>query len=105
MFLFILFMIYRERETLRRHLHEEVALGNISSGQYAVACSAWSQTGARFQAITRGRYADTSRFYQLCGELSHKKNQLARMGDEGGNERIIETLRGQLRTLSGRLTA
>lgn len=104
MFLFILYLIDREQKTLTHQLEEEVELGTISSSQFAIACSARSQTSARIEAFTRGRYADTSRFYQLCGELSHKKNQLARMGDESGNERIIATLRSELSDLSARLS-
>ncbi len=102
MFAFILFMINRERQTLRSALREEVDLGIISPGQYNTACSAWSQTGARLGALGSGRYGETSKFYQLCGELSHKKNQLARMGEEHGNSQIIDRLRNELRGLSPR---
>lgn len=105
MFLFILYMIYREQQNVRAQLHEEVALGNLNLAQYNTACSAWSQTGARLSALTSGSYRDTARFYQLCGELSHKKNQFARMGDESGNAQIITALRGELRTLSERINA
>jgi len=104
MFLFIIYMIDREQKTVSSHLAEEVGLGTINSQQYQIACSARSQTGARFEALSRGQYRDTTRFYQLCGELSHKKNQLAKMGDEGGNQRIIQTLRTELSELSARLS-
>jgi hypothetical protein len=32
----------------------------------------------------------------VLGELAHKKEQLTRVGDERGNTRIIEQLRGEL---------
>lgn len=104
MFLFIVYMIDREQKTLSSHLSEEVGLGVISNQQYQIACSARSQTNARFEALSRGQYRDTARFYQLCGELSHKKDQFARLGDEGGNQRIIHALRTELSDLSVRLS-
>jgi len=55
---------------------------------------------ARLRAIFAGRYRATRRFYQLCSELAHKKFQLERFGDEGGNRRIIEQTRAQLADLS-----
>lgn len=105
MFLFIIYMIYREQQNVRNQLYEEVALGNLNPVQYNIACSAWSQTGARLNALTRGGYRDTSRFYQVCGELSHKKNQLQRMGDESGNTLLVSTLRDEMRALSERMSA
>jgi len=42
----------------------------------------------------------TSRFYQVCGELAHKKEQLAKIGDEGGNTAIIAKLRAELQRLA-----
>jgi len=41
-----------------------------------------------------------SRFYQACGELALKKDQLQKAGDEGGNQRIIDSLRQELAALS-----
>jgi hypothetical protein len=41
----------------------------------------------------------TSRFYQVCGELAHKKEQLIKL-DERGNTRIIEQLRSELVALA-----
>jgi hypothetical protein len=100
MFLFLLWALYREQQTLVRHLKEEVDLGMITVAQYRTACSAWSQSAARLGAALSGRYRPTSRFYQLCGELAHKKDQLLRLGDEGGNRLIIEDLREELNRLS-----
>jgi hypothetical protein len=36
----------------------------------------------------------------VCGELAHKKEQLAQLGEERGNTRIIEQLRSELLALS-----
>jgi protease PrsW len=91
---FIIFMIARERGVVQKHLKEELAAGLITQVQYQQALSPLNMTFAPF----RGRAA--SRFYQLCGELAHKKEQFARLGDEGGNAKTIETLRVELAALA-----
>jgi protease PrsW len=100
MFLFILWMIRRERAYLVHHLAEEVDQGNLTHHQYKTACSACLQSNARLLSLGRRRYRVTSRFYQACGELAHKKEQLAVLGEETGNSAIIEGLRDELRSLS-----
>jgi RsiW-degrading membrane proteinase PrsW (M82 family) len=102
LFLFILWAIARERSWIVEHLREEVRLGLISPAHYRTACSAWQQSQARIGALTKGSFLDTSRFYQLCGELAHKKQQLLLKGEESGNSQIIESLRTQLASLSQR---
>jgi RsiW-degrading membrane proteinase PrsW (M82 family) len=103
MFLVILWAIFDVQGRLRRHLREEAVSGVITPRQYHTACSAWRQMGARFSALFNGRYRDTGRFYQLCGELAHKKHQYQKLGDEGGNLAIIENLREELARLSPRI--
>jgi len=100
MFVFILWMIRRERLCLVRHLAEEVDLGHLTMEQYKTACSALLQANARLLALGRGRYRVTSRFYQVCGELSHKKEQMALIGEEDGNSLLIHKLRQELHSLS-----
>jgi protease PrsW len=100
MFIFILWMIRRERNYLVRHLAEEVRLGSLTAEQYKTACSALYQNNARLLSLGRRRYRVTDRFYQVCGELSHKKEQLHCMGEEDGNSTIIQQLRDELRSLS-----
>jgi len=100
MLLFILWAIYREQQWMVAHLREEVSFGSITSTQYRTACSAWSQSLARFGALFNGRFRATSRFYQLCAELAYKKQQFSTLGDEGGNIKIIEKLRAELARLS-----
>jgi RsiW-degrading membrane proteinase PrsW (M82 family) len=96
--IFIVFMIVRESRLLRRELVEEVSSGLISASQYEKALSPFTASTA---LLTGGLAA--SRFYQLCGELAHKKQQLARMGDESGNGALVQSLRGELATLGPRV--
>lgn len=104
MLIFIIWMIVYERNILKRNLHEEVAHGRISQQQYNTA-TAFFQANAHLSALTSGHFRSTSRFYQICGELAHKKEQFARLGDEGGNATIIEKLRAELVQLAPRARA
>lgn len=94
MFGFILWMINHERDIVKKQLREEVTSGLITNAQYQRALSPLTLTTAGLS----GRAA--SRFFQACGELAHKKEQLARTGDEGGNAAIIDSLRKELAALS-----
>ena len=96
---FILWMIVHERNILKRHLAEEVEKGYISQKQYHSALS-FFQTNAYWSALMSGSFLKTARFYQVCGELAHKKEQRARLGEEKGTTRIIEQLRSELVALS-----
>ncbi len=101
---FVIFMIWRENQLLQLQLNEEVQLGIITPAQYSAACSFWQRSGNALGALARTQRRQTNRFFQVCAELSHKKNQLARLGDEHGNGQIIHDLRGELQQLSIRLT-
>ncbi len=98
--IFILFMIIRERSLLQDQLREEVASGTISNAQYRRALSPLTLSTACF---TGGPTA--SHFYQVCGELAHKKNQLLKLGDEHGNAAIVQSLRAELTALAPRVRA
>ncbi len=100
MFFFTLWMIRRERRYMLVQLADEVALGTISAEQYQDACSGWLRSRAMLASLSRGSYRSSSRFYQLCGELSHKKQQLALLGEERNNSEIIFLLREELKGLS-----
>ncbi|NOZ00150.1 MAG: PrsW family intramembrane metalloprotease [Chloroflexi bacterium] len=100
MFIFLVWAVARERKLLKQHLREEVSLGLMTAGQYRTATSAWAQSFARLTAIFNGRYRATQRFYQVCGELAHKKQQFATLGDEQGNAAIIRKLRTELGQLA-----
>ncbi len=104
MFGFILWMIQRERQLNISQLKDEVISGVISQQQYVIACSAWSQNTASFKALFKGHYQATLQFYQLCGDLAHKKNQLTTLGEERNNAEIIERARVKLRSLSPLVT-
>ena len=92
---FIIWIVSRERNILKKQLVEEVNNGLLSPRQYNSAIS-FFQTNVHFAALTSGTFRATSRFYQVCGELAHKKEQLAKVGNEGGNLKIIEQLRAEL---------
>ena len=100
MAVFIIVMIARERSILQKQLMEEVTSGSISMSQYQKALSPFTMSMALF---TGGPKA--SRFYQVCGELAHKKEQLSKFGDEHGNGVIIQTLRTELSALSPQVRA
>ncbi len=91
---FIIWMINNERNLVKTNLQSEVISGLISQAQYQKALSPWTVTTAGMSGKT------TARFYQACGELSHKKEQFTKQGDEGGNAAIIEKLRAELATLA-----
>lgn len=92
---FIIWMIVHERNILKKHLVEEVNNGLLSQKQYNTAVS-FFQTGVHLSALTSGSFRPTSRFYQVLGELAHKKEQLSKVGEEKGNTQIIEKLRAEL---------
>jgi RsiW-degrading membrane proteinase PrsW (M82 family) len=94
MLVFVIWMIVNERNIVKNNLYSEVTSGLISPTQYQRALSPWTVTTSALS----GR--NTSRFYQVCGELSHKKEQARKHGDEGGNLRIIENLRAELASLA-----
>jgi hypothetical protein len=92
--IFIVWMVHSERGKLQRYLKEEVAAGLITESQYQRSLSPLNMTLAGFGGKA------TARFYQACGELAHKKEQLRKLGDEGGNTEIIESIRKELALLS-----
>jgi RsiW-degrading membrane proteinase PrsW (M82 family) len=98
--LLVLWCIWREKRMLGRHLAEEVQLGCITPEQYRTAMSGRARTRARLRAALSGHLKPTRRFYDLCGELAHKKNQLARYGEEDGNTAVIEGLRKEMAQLT-----
>jgi len=99
MLAFIIWMVIRERNILKKQLVEEVNSGLVSPKQYNTAIS-FFQTGVHLSALTSGTFRATSRFYQVLGELAHKKEQLAKVGEERGNSQIIQKLRAELTQLA-----
>jgi len=97
MLVFIIWMVNHERNLLKTHLWQEVANGLITQAQYQKALSPWNMSTAGLSGKS------TARFYQVCGELSHKKEQMKKQGDESGNAVIIEKLRTELATLAAQV--
>ncbi|GJQ30391.1 MAG: protease PrsW [Phycisphaerae bacterium] len=85
-----LMALAQERRWLRTYLAEEVQSGFITADEYAVAVSVRSQLSARLRI--RGAKA----FYQALAELSQKKHQLAKLGDERGNAARVESIRAAI---------
>ncbi|MBT3320933.1 MAG: PrsW family intramembrane metalloprotease [Anaerolineae bacterium] len=102
MFLFLLWAVASDRNLLKKHLKEEYKLELITAHQYHTAISVWKQTSARMRALSAGKYKATKRFYQICGELAHKKEQYHKLGNERNNLEIIEKNRVELASLKDR---
>ncbi len=100
MAVFIVFIIFRERRLLQVQLREEVTAGRMSRAQYNRALSPFTMSIALFLGG-----AKASRFYQVCGELAHKKDQLLRLGDERGNAAIVQSLQSELAALAPEVKA
>jgi len=100
MFLIIMWATWMEQRNIITHLRQEVQMGIISKAQYRTACSAWSQIFARLTGLFSGQFLATNRFYQVCGELAHKKQQLLKVGEEGGNSAIVQRYQAELARLA-----
>jgi len=99
MFGAILWALWMEQRNIIKHLREEVQLGVITTAHYKTACSAWAQSFARLTAILSGQFKATSKFYQTCGELAHKKEQLLKLGQSDGGGALIQHYRAELARL------
>ncbi len=100
MFAMIIWAGWMEQRNIARHLKEELQMGLIDARHYSTAISAWRQGFVRLSSLLGGNYRATSRFYQVVGELAHKKHQLAKLGEEGGNSAIIQRYREELAQLA-----
>lgn len=100
MFGLILWATWVERRNIIKHLHEEVEMGLISSAQYRTASSAMGRGLACLSGLLSGRYLATTRFYQTCAELAHKKEQLNRLGHRERVANLIEKYRADLKKLA-----
>lgn len=105
MLIFVIWMIRRESQLLPKHLQEEVAAGRITPSQLRTAASPFGASLASLAALGGGKFRTTTRFYQVLGELAHKKEQFALHGDESGNTAIIEKLRNEMTVLSPQVSA
>ncbi|MEP7358907.1 MAG: PrsW family intramembrane metalloprotease [Anaerolineales bacterium] len=102
MFIFVLYLVWREGKVMREQLQEEVALGNLTQTQFETAASIGGQLAARWGALTAGHWRQAAGFYDLLGELAFKKYQLARLGpaNEPETQALIERLRQKIAAAS-----
>jgi hypothetical protein len=100
MLIFIFFLVKRERKIMLQNLAEEIHLGIITPEQYQIACSPVHQSRTRLKAWRGKNRKVVEHFFDLCGELAHKKNQYLIHGDEGGNSAAIERIRIEILALS-----
>jgi RsiW-degrading membrane proteinase PrsW (M82 family) len=100
MFAILIWATWREQQGLKKYLAVAVQAGVISPLLFRTATSAWRQMAARFAALFKGKYLKTVRFYQVCGEYAHKCRQAADLGDESGNDAILQQLRTQMAQLA-----
>ena len=94
--------LYHEAGWIKKYLAEEVSLGTLTAKQAAITASFGRRIVLNFTSLGGGpgQWWSTRRFYQQCAELAYKKHQLTRMGNEGGNQAIIEKLRSEIKGLS-----
>jgi len=98
--LLIFLLIKREQHWMKEYLAAEYKQDLLSSEQFQIACSAWKQGLAYLRARITGNYREVKDLYQSCGDLMHKKRQLARHGDELGTALEIQRLRSDLEILA-----
>jgi RsiW-degrading membrane proteinase PrsW (M82 family) len=103
MFIFVLYLVWREGKVMREQLQEEVTRGILTPDQYRTAASLGGQLAARWGALTAGHWREAAAFYDLLGELAFKKYQLARLGPnaEPETQALIDRLRSQIASASG----
>lgn len=105
MFGIIVWATLREGKYLKKYLATEVQAGTITPAHLRTASSGWLQMFARMGSIFTGKYIKTARFYQVCGEYAHKRQQYATLGDESGNVAILQKLRAELAALAPHVQA
>lgn len=92
----IIWATWQEQTNLKKYLAAEVQAGTITPAQLHTASSGWLQMFVRVVAVFKGKYFKTARFYQVCGEYAHKRRQYDLLGDEGGNQVIVQRLRAEM---------
>lgn len=104
MFIFVLWMVFHERKMVSHYLKDEVEQGTLTEHQYLTASSLFGQSKARLQNLFTRKFAKLNRFYQLCGELTHKKRQLEKLGEETNNSELIGNIRSEMAVLSAQIS-
>lgn len=102
MFVIIFWVGWLEHRNIINHMREEMQLGTITLAQYRTASSNIALSFVWLTAIFSGKFLATLRFYQVIGELAHKKEQLRKNGEEYGNSALVQKYRAELTALSPR---
>lgn len=103
MAIFCGFMVRHEKTLLQNHLKEELESAVITPKQYQMACSVRARSQVWFHSKIQKNQNDQRRFFQVCAELAHKKNQFNRLGNEKNNLEIIHELRSEMMALAERI--
>lgn len=93
--------LYQERRWMRLYLQEEVALGTLTAGEYAIVSSAARRNRHRLQLLFGegfNSYRRSGRRFHYCSELAYRKRHHAYFGDEAGLQ-AISRLRRSIREL------
>ncbi|MFN3308070.1 MAG: PrsW family intramembrane metalloprotease [Anaerolineales bacterium] len=105
MFIFVVYTLFREHHLLEKYLEEEISLGTITEIQFSRTLSFSHRVFDPLLHIFTGKYALVGRFYQLCGELAHKKAQHTQVGNDLNYREQIEGYRAELSQISRLLSA
>ncbi len=94
----MIWALWQEHQWLKTYLAEEIALGNLTHEQYAIAISAWARMQYRLNILfDRGfrTFLLAGRFYYHCSELAYKKHHFSMFTDDK-SARFIAQLRKQM---------
>lgn len=97
--------LFHEASWIKKYLAEEVQLGTLTLQQAATVASFGGRISNNFSSLGGGvgHWWRTRHFYQQCAELAYKKHQFLKMGNEGGNQPLIDKLRAEVRGLSAQI--
>jgi hypothetical protein len=97
--------LHHEAGWIKKYLADEIELGTLSAQQAANTSSFGGRILLNFTSLGGGlgKWWDTRHFYQQASELAYKKHQLAKMGNEGGTQSLIEKIRTEVQRLSTRV--
>lgn len=105
MLVFIFFMINREKKILTIYLLDEEKYQTLLPEMFTAAVSKKIQRQLIHQAKSKSLLLSKSlkRYFQLCAELAHKKNQYQKLGNEQQNNEIIMATRNSIIELNDKI--
>jgi RsiW-degrading membrane proteinase PrsW (M82 family) len=98
----LLWISYRERRWISKHLEDEVDAGTIGPQDYQIIQSYWRRLRNRVQALFQGdptRWRRLGKYYRLATELAFLKQRQKSHGDEKETTMQIEERRRELYSL------